>query len=142
MRIRAIALLTAALALGAVPALAKNGADDGPNHDAGDDHGDASNRQDDGTRLKQYVFRGVYQADGSVNVTKGNGRVKKAGLVGENVVFDFSSARVDVDDDNADGEENIADVADGDEVDVKARLAKRNPGPQPFTATRLKERHS
>jgi hypothetical protein len=83
-----------------------------------------------------YVFKGTFDG-GAVDVTKGNKHVKRAGLVGTEVAFDFTSARVKVADTNGDGTRNLADVADGDKVVVKARLARKAPGDGPFAARQL-----
>ena len=56
---------------------------------------------------------------------------------GHDVSFDLTNARVVVADNNADGMSNLTDVAIGDKVVVKARLHKKNPGPEPFTAKKL-----
>jgi len=83
-----------------------------------------------------YVFKGTFNA-GAVTVTKGNNHVRRAGLVGTEVAFDFTEARIKVADTNGDGTRNLADVADGDKVVVKARLARKTPGAGPFAARQL-----
>ena len=83
-----------------------------------------------------YVFKGTFSA-GKVTVTKGNKHVKRAGLVGTAVAFDFSEARVKVADTNGDGTRDLADVSDGDNVVVKARLPRMAPGAGPFDARKL-----
>ncbi len=84
-----------------------------------------------------YVFKGSYAGDSSVDVTRGNSRVRKGGFIGETVTFDFSNARILVGDTNGDGEQNLDDVETGDLVLVKARLPRTGPGEQPFAAVRL-----
>ncbi len=85
-----------------------------------------------------YVFKGTFTvADSSVAVLKGNKHVRRAGLVGESVVFDLSKASVKVADTNGDGKRDLADVKDGDKVVVKARLPRREPGAGPFAARKL-----
>jgi len=84
-----------------------------------------------------YVFKGTYAGESSVEVTRGNSRVRKGGFVGETVAFDFSDARIVVGDTNGDGQRNIDDVETGDVVLVKARLPRTDPGEQPFAAVRL-----
>ena len=83
-----------------------------------------------------YVFKGTFSA-GKLTVVRGNKHVRRAGLVGTEVSFDFSSTRVKVADANGDGTRDMADVANGDKVVVTARLARRTPGAGPFAARRL-----
>ena len=85
-----------------------------------------------------YVFKGTFNlADSSVTVVKGNKHVRRAGLVGEQVVFDLTDARIVVADNNGDGERDAADLQDGDKVLVQARLPRREPGAAPFAARKL-----
>ena len=85
-----------------------------------------------------YIFKGTFTlADGSVAVKKGNAHARKAGLVGSSVAFDFSVAKVTVDDTNGDGKRDLADVKDGDKVLVQARLPRKAPGEGPFKARKL-----
>ena len=85
-----------------------------------------------------YVFKGTYVGDGvAVTVAHGNKHVRKAEFVGTDVQFDLSTAKVTVADVNADGAANLADVVAGDEVVVKARLPKGDPGVQPYVAKHL-----
>jgi hypothetical protein len=86
----------------------------------------------------QYVFKGTFHlADSSVTVLKGNKHVRRAGLVGETVVFDLSAARIRVADNNGDGKRDASDLQDGDKVVVQARLPRRDPGAGPFAARKL-----
>lgn len=87
-----------------------------------------------------YNAKGVYQGDGVVSVVKGNGAVKKAGWKGQDITFDFSQADIRTEDNNADGQEDLADVAVGTPVRVKARLAKGDPGAAPYVAERLDDK--
>jgi hypothetical protein len=87
--------------------------------------------------LVAYVFKGTYAGDGSVDVDHGNAFVRRHDLLGTTVEFDLSSARLTVADTNSDGSVNIDDVVTGDRVVVKAKLHKREPGAQPFSAKRL-----
>src|SRR4051794_28931762 len=119
-----VALGTGALAVPAA-ALAKPGGDHG--------HGHGHGRNP----TVMYVFKGSYGGDGAVAVNHGNGHVKKADLVGQDVQFDLSGARLVVADTNADGAVTADDVATGDRVLVQARLPKQDPGDQPFAASRL-----
>jgi hypothetical protein len=85
-----------------------------------------------------YIFKGTYGGDGStVNVTGGNNHARRAGLVGEDVQFDFSSAKITVADTNGDGTTDLSDVVAGDAVLVRAHLPKSDPGAQPFAARQL-----
>jgi hypothetical protein len=113
----------------AVPAaaIAKPGGDHGHGHGHG--HG--------GNPTVSYIFKGTYGGDGVVAVNHGNGHVKKADLVGQDVQFDLTDATLVVADTNADGAVTADDVATGDRVLVQARLPKQDPGDQPFAAKRL-----
>ena len=84
-----------------------------------------------------YVFKGVWHADGTVTVDHGNARVRKGGFVGQVVAFDLAAAKLRAADANADGSVTVADLAEGDEVVVKARLPRSEPGTGPFAATKL-----
>ena len=91
-----------------------------------------------GAKAVQYVFKGtLHLADTSVTVLKGNKHVRRAGLVGQTVVFDLSGARIRVADNNGDGKRDAADLQDGDKVVVQARLPRRDPGSAPFAARKL-----
>src|SRR5215212_5693154 len=70
-----------------------------------------------------YVFKGVWHADGTVTVSGGNARVRKAGLVGHVVAFDLAAAKLRAADTNGDGSVTTADLVD-DKVVVKARLPR------------------
>jgi hypothetical protein len=84
-----------------------------------------------------YVFKGTYNGDGTVAVDHGNGHVRKAGLVGQDVQFDLTNTRLVVADANADGSVTAEDVASQDRVLVQARLGRQDPGDQPFAAKTL-----
>ncbi|HEX6457614.1 MAG TPA: hypothetical protein VF032_01750 [Thermoleophilaceae bacterium] len=85
-----------------------------------------------------YVFKGTWNAaDGTVTVNHGNAHVRHAGLLGQNVTFDLTGAKLVVADTNGDGSRTIADLKDGDRVLVKARLPRKDPGTQPFKAKML-----
>ena len=82
-----------------------------------------------------YVFKGTWNAAaGTLTVKSGNHFVHKAGLVGQDVQFDLTSARIVVADTNGDGQRTVADLQDGDRLVIKARLPRKDPGSQPFTA--------
>jgi hypothetical protein len=89
-----------------------------------------------GAKKVAYVFKGTWSADG-VKVLKGNKAVRRAGFVGQTVVFDLSAARVVVADNNGDGKRDASDLQDGDKVVVQARLPRRDPGAAPFAARKL-----
>jgi len=84
-----------------------------------------------------YVFKGVWHADGTVTVSGGNARVRKGGFVGQVVGFDLTAAKLNVADTNADAAATAADLVEGDKVVVKARLPRSEPGAGPFAARRL-----
>ena len=89
------------------------------------------------TKPAQYNVKGIYAGDGVVSVNHANGHARKAGWRGTDVAFDLSSAQIRVVDTNEDGVSDLADVAVGDRVKVKARLPKRDPGAGPYVAKRL-----
>ena len=99
----------------------------------GGDHGHGHG----GNPIVMYVFKGTYSGDGLVAVNHGNGQVRKADLVGQDVQFDLSDARLVVADTNADGSVTTDDVASGDRLVVQAWLPKQDPGDQPFAARKL-----
>jgi hypothetical protein len=113
----------------------------GPTGDHGKHHGRHKHHGHHGHHRHHkvaYIFRGTWNtADSSVTVTAGNAKVRKGGFVGQNVKFDLTDARIQVDDTNADGDVTLADVKDGDEVLVQARLPKDGSATQPFTAKKL-----
>jgi hypothetical protein len=98
----------------------------------------AGGHEKHGAKPAQYVFKGTFHlADSSVTVAKGNRHVRRAGLVGKTVVFDLSAARIRVADTNGDGTRDAADLQDGDQVVIQARLPRRDPGAGPFAARKL-----
>ena len=106
----------------------------------GNGHGQGQQNHANGkTRIHRvtYVFKGTWNSDGTVTVKHGNAHVRKAKLVGTDVTFDLTNAKIVVRDTNGDGKRDSADLASGDRVVVKARLPRKDPGDQPFTATRL-----
>jgi hypothetical protein len=121
----------AALALASVSPAA---ADPGNGHG----HGPSTAPGHTKTHHVTYVFKGTWNAaDGSVTVKHGNHHVRKAGLIGQNVMFDLTGAKLVVADTNSDGSKTTADIKDGDTVVVKARLPRKDPGAQPFKAKML-----
>ena len=133
--LRRAAALGAVSALVAAPAaFAVKPADPGSQ---GHGHGKAgAHSKKGGNAVVMYVFKGVYAGAGSVDVARGNAHVKKAELVGT-VSFDLADAKIVVSDTNSDGTANADDVATGDRVVVKARLPRKDPGDQPYTAKQL-----
>jgi hypothetical protein len=83
-----------------------------------------------------YVFKGAYSGDGAtVAVDHTNKHARD--FDDQTVGFDFSAAKLSVADTNASGAPDLADVAVGDRVVVKAKLPKSDPGAQPFAAKQL-----
>lgn len=83
-----------------------------------------------------YVFKGTYTGT-AVAVQSGNKHVRNAELVGTDVEFDLVNAKLVVADTNADGVSDVSDVQVGDRVLVMAKLAKCDPGAQPYAAKQL-----
>jgi hypothetical protein len=125
--------LVAALGVAALAVPSAALGSQGENHGQGHGHG---NGHAHGHSVA-YVFRGVYQGEGAVEVKAGNSRVRKGGFVNEIVSFDLSGARITVADTNGDETIDLNDVQTGDSVLVKAMLPKSDPGTQPFAAKRL-----
>lgn len=82
-----------------------------------------------------YVFKGTYAGSGAVDVTKGNKHADD--FEGQQVVFDFSAAKVSVADTTGDGVTDANDVVVGDSVVVKAKLPKGEEPTQPIAAKHL-----
>ena len=133
--IKRTAAIGAILALGAAPAaLAAKPADPGSQ---GQGHGQAGTHGKSGTKTVMYVFKGTFDGSSAVEVDRGNNHVRKASLVGTTVAFDLAAAKVVVADNNNDGNRDLTDVNGGDRVVVKARLPRKDPGTQPYTAKQL-----
>lgn len=127
-----------ALGIGALAVPAAAAATPGHGHGHGGGHGHGQGHGHGHNPTVMYVFRGTYgEVPGVVSVDHGNGHVKKAGLVGEDVQFDLSNARIQVADTSGDGTVGADDVVSGDQVQVQARLPKQDPGDQPFAAKKL-----
>jgi hypothetical protein len=128
---KAIAALgVAALALPAA-AMANHGHHNGASH-TNNGHHNGQNKP----HSVMYVLKGTYSGDGStVSVTSANHH--GSGLVGQDVAFDFSSAKISVADTNADTVMDINDVVAGDKVLVQVRLPKGDPATQPIVAKHL-----
>lgn len=139
MRNRWMAVVLGAAVL-AVPGTALAKGDHGKGHgkDKAKSHQKADKRGKKGKAKKQkaakgktFVFKGVYEGEGVVAVTSGNGRVRKGGFVGQDVTFDLSAAKLLVAD--SDGVPGItpADVQAGDKVLVQSRLPRGTKAPEP-----------
>jgi len=144
----ALGIATLALPAGAI-------AKHGESHGKADHKGKGEGQQGDHGKSKgkrphavAWVFKGYYKGQGSasgevsIEVRHGNSRVRKGGYIGDKVAFDLSGARIVVADANNDGQRNLADVAVGDWVLVKARLPRTDPGDQPFEGKRLIDKTS
>jgi hypothetical protein len=108
--------------------------------DPGNGHGHGPSTAPGHTKTHNvtYVFKGTWNAaDSSVTVKHGNHHVRKAGLIGQNVTFDLTGAKLVVADTDGNGSKTTADIKDGDTVVVKARLPRKDPGAQPFKAKML-----
>ena len=125
---RTIALGAAVTALALAPIAGAK-----PHEPKGHGHGHGSGK----AKGVSYIFKGTYVDATTVEVSKGNAHVRKAGLTGGPVQFDFSTAKVSVADTNGDGASDLADVIAGDRVVVKVKAPKGDPGEQPFTARQL-----
>jgi hypothetical protein len=151
MRLRSKIFATLAVASLAAPASALamgGGAYTQPHPNNGNHNGQNKghkngNHGNHGNPVVTYVFKGTYNGSGaytatsSVHVNRGNHFVKRQGLVGQDVSFDLTNAKVVVADTNGDGSRDLADVNVGDKVVVKARLRKKDPGDQPFNGRQL-----
>jgi hypothetical protein len=128
-------IVAGAIALASVtPALAAPG----NGHGQGGDHGQQGKSHGKSeVHNVTYVFKGTWNAATGLSVKHGNAHVRKAGLIGEDVQFDLSGARLVVADTDGSGDVTAADVKDGDRVVIKARLPRKDPGSQPFAARML-----
>lgn len=107
-------------------------------------NGKGQNGKGQAGKSKQYNFHGTYLgAEGlepgqvAMNIEKGNRAVRRAGLIGQTVVFDVSTARIRVADVNGDGNADLSDVQVGDTVKVKARISVGTVITQPITAWKV-----
>jgi hypothetical protein len=124
-------------------AIAKHGGSHGAGNAGGKGHqGNQGKGKGKRPHNVAWVFKGYYKGEGSIEVRHGNSRVRKGGYIGDEVAFDLSGARIVVADANGDGQRDLADVAVGDWVLVKARLPRTDPGDQPFEAKRLIDKTS
>ena len=134
-------IVAGALALASVtPAMAAPG--NGHGHGQGGDHGQQGQSHGKANGKAKvhnvtYVFKGTWSAAGGLTVKSGNAHVRKAGLIGQDVQFDLSGARLVVADTDGVAGLSAADVKDGDRVVIKARLPRKDPGTQPFAARML-----
>jgi hypothetical protein len=111
----------AALAVLAVPATA----DAKPQHAAKLEHqgGHGATGKQHGGHKVSLLLRGTWSG-GTLQVTGGNRAVRRAGLVGDSLTLDLTSAKLKVADRNGDGTRDAEDLRDGDKVVVQARLAR------------------
>jgi hypothetical protein len=144
--IKRVAALGAVAALAAAPAAFAAKPPDpgsqGAGHgQAGQPHGQSGQHgqapAEHGNPLVTYVFKGTYAGNSSVDVKRGNARVRKANLVDTTVSFDLGSATIVASDTNTDQQVTLDDVAVGDKVVVKARLLRKEAGAQPYAAKQL-----
>lgn len=133
--IKRTAAVGAILALAAAPAALAAKPDDPGSQGHG--HGQSGTHGKSGDKTVMYVFKGTFDGSSAVDVDHGNAHVRKADLLGTTVSVDLATARIVVADNNADGKRDLNDVNGGDRVVVKARLSRRDPGAQPFTAKQL-----
>ena len=122
-----IAVMALSAALLAVPtvAAAKPGAGKGAEKHAAKHESKRKSHKPKHAKRVMFVFKGTFAAPGTVTVTSGNAHVRKGGFVGQAVSFDLANAKIVVADTNGDGTADLADVKDGDQVLVQARVAKR-----------------
>jgi hypothetical protein len=132
-------IVAGALALASVtPAMAAPGNGHGQSGDhgqQGQSHGKANGKAK--VHNVTYVFKGTWSAASGLSVKSGNAHVRKAGLIGQDVQFDLSGARLVVADTDGVPGLSSADVKDGDRVVIKARLPRKDQGTQPFAARML-----
>jgi hypothetical protein len=125
-------IVAGAVALASVtPAVAAPGNGHGQGGDHGQAHGKAK------VHNVTYVFKGTWNAATGLTVKHGNAHVRKAGLIGQDVQFDLTHAKLVVADTDGSGDLSAADIKDGDRVVIKARLPRKDPGTQPFAARML-----
>jgi hypothetical protein len=122
----------AALALAAAPATAHPGSGGKPDKPEKPAKPDKPAKPGKGV---SYVFKGAYAGDSSVAVEHGNKHARD--FEGQTVVFDLSAAKISVADTSGDGVADLADVAAGDAVVVKAKLPKGVAPEQPIAAKHL-----
>ncbi len=116
---------------------AKGGQGHGGQADAVHGHGHHNNaaagHHQRGRHTRSLIVVGTVSAvgtDGTVQVDVKHANHHGAGLVGQTVTFDVSNARIVVRDVNGDGNRDLSDVAVGDHVLLRARIAKgENPDP-------------
>ena len=122
----------AALALAASPAAAVPGTGGKPDKPENPAKPDKPGKKPKGVA---FVFKGAYSGDSTVAVEKGNKHARE--FEGQSVVFDLSAAKISVGDTSGDGVADLADVAAGDSVVVKAKLPRGETPAQPIAAKQL-----
>src|SRR5215213_9060558 len=83
-------------------------------------------KPDTPVKLATYVFKGVWNGDGTVTVSGGNAKVRKGGLVGETLAFDVTTAKLIAADPAGDGV-TVEDLLATDKVVVQAKLPRTGP---------------
>lgn len=121
---RTLLAATAALAALAVPAAA--GAKPKPDHATAKGHG----------HKVSLLLRGTYSG-GELQVKGGNRATRRAGLVGQSVTLDLTSAKLHVHDRNGDGARDAEDLQDGDRVVVQVRVARGDVASGTLTVRKL-----
>ena len=96
---------------------------------------DAGSKGKGKSKPATFIFKGTWNADGTVAVTSGNSRGKK--FKGQTLTFDFATAKFSVADTNADGKLDATDVTAGDKVVIQAKLARNVSGTGPFAARKV-----
>lgn len=133
MRIKHTALAALGTVVLALPAaaIASNGHGHANGHSNG--HNGHANGHSSNHNVT-YVFKGTYDGSGLVSVNHGNAQARRAGLLGQDVQFDLTNAKLSVADTNGDQVIDANDLVTGDAVLVQARRPKGEPGSQPFAA--------
>ena len=90
-------------------------------------------------KLVTYVVKGVYDEAGRVDVTGGNSHTRRAGLIRDNVVFDFDGAKLVVADTDDDGTVTEGDIQTGDKLTIQLKLP-RTLGEGPYKARKVVDR--
>ena len=90
-------------------------------------------------KLTTYVVKGVYDGAGVVDVTGGNSHTRRAGLIRDDVAFDFRSAKLVVADTDGDDAITVADLQVGDKLTIQLKLP-RSLGDGPYAARKVVDR--
>ena len=90
-------------------------------------------------KLATYVVKGVYEGAGIVDVTGGNAHTRRAKLIGDDVEFDFSRAKLVVADTDGDQQVDAGDLVAGDKLVIQLKLP-RTLGEGPYVARKVVDR--